>query len=168
MHIAFGSPISGHFVASSNQFPNCLIGSKDTSWLSSKHCGSNIQCMYRFFCYQFFISANGACTFRTERCKTTKCIWSAGRSSCSCTWCLKCPTENTGLTSSSPRYFFLMLLKSMLLSSVVDFLQKFTANVFCFHAVGQSWNGLFFPSRLKWFNNFALSMRLMLVKTTLT
>lgn len=38
MHMAFGSPISGHFVASSNQFPNCLIGSKDVSWFSSKHC----------------------------------------------------------------------------------------------------------------------------------
>lgn len=37
MHIAFASPISGHLVAWSNQFPNCLIGSKDTSWLSSKH-----------------------------------------------------------------------------------------------------------------------------------
>lgn len=31
MHIALASPISGHFVASSNQFPNCLIGSSDTS-----------------------------------------------------------------------------------------------------------------------------------------
>lgn len=37
MHIAFASPISGHLVAWSNQFPNCLIGSKDASWLSSKH-----------------------------------------------------------------------------------------------------------------------------------
>lgn len=37
MHMAFASPISGHLVASSNQFPNCLIGSKDTSWFSSKH-----------------------------------------------------------------------------------------------------------------------------------
>lgn len=37
MHIALASPISGHFVASSNQFPNCLIGSKEVSWLSSKH-----------------------------------------------------------------------------------------------------------------------------------
>ncbi len=43
MHIAFASPISAHFVAWSNQFPNCLIGSRDTSWLSSKHCGHNNQ-----------------------------------------------------------------------------------------------------------------------------
>lgn len=43
MHIAFASPTSGHFVAWSNQFPNCLIGSKDTSWLSSKHCEQNTQ-----------------------------------------------------------------------------------------------------------------------------
>lgn len=43
MHIAFASPTSGHFVAWSNQFPNCLIGSKDTSWLSSKHCEQNNQ-----------------------------------------------------------------------------------------------------------------------------
>lgn len=37
MHMAFASPISGHSVALSNQFPNCLIGSKDTSCFSSKH-----------------------------------------------------------------------------------------------------------------------------------
>lgn len=37
IHMAFASPTSGHFVASSNQSPNCLIGSRDTSWLSSKH-----------------------------------------------------------------------------------------------------------------------------------
>lgn len=37
MHMALASPISGHLVAWSNQFPNCLIGSKDTSWFSSKH-----------------------------------------------------------------------------------------------------------------------------------
>lgn len=38
MHIALASKISGHFVAFSNQFPNCSMGSKDTSWLSLKHC----------------------------------------------------------------------------------------------------------------------------------
>lgn len=40
-HIALGSPISGHFVAWSNQVPNCLTGSRDASWLSSKHCEQN-------------------------------------------------------------------------------------------------------------------------------
>lgn len=30
-HIALDSPISGHLVASSDQFPNCLMGSRDTS-----------------------------------------------------------------------------------------------------------------------------------------
>lgn len=43
MHIALASPISGHLVAASNQFPNCLIGSKKASWLSSKHWEQNPQ-----------------------------------------------------------------------------------------------------------------------------
>lgn len=38
MHIALASPTSGHFVACSNQSPNCFIGSNETSWSSSKHC----------------------------------------------------------------------------------------------------------------------------------
>lgn len=48
-HMALASPISGHFVAWSNHSPNCLIGSRETSWSSSKDCG--VKGKLQWICY---------------------------------------------------------------------------------------------------------------------
>lgn len=61
------------------------------------------------------------------------------------------------LTSSPPLYFFLMLLRSMAVWSLVDLLHKFAAN-----AVKPEANGIGSSGPLI-LNKFALSMRLMVV-----
>lgn len=61
------------------------------------------------------------------------------------------------LTSSPPLYFFLMLLRSMAVWSLVDFLHKFFANT-----VKPEANGIGSCGPLS-LNKFALSMRLMVV-----
>lgn len=61
------------------------------------------------------------------------------------------------LTSSPPLYFFRMLLRSMVVWSLVDFLHKFVAKAVKPEAAGIG------PSGPMILNKFALSMRLMVV-----